>query len=66
MDLDETWQRDGGWGKSDPVKVLARSLQGPGERVETIIFVWSHRSIRFGTVCCSYSTDWRCGMDVRP
>jgi len=25
-DFDETWQRDWGWGQSDPVKFLARSL----------------------------------------
>jgi len=28
-DLDKTWQRGREWGKSDPIKFLARSLQKP-------------------------------------
>ena len=39
-DLDETWQRDEKWGKSDAVKFSARSLQGPRKR-GTKTTVWS-------------------------
>jgi len=32
IDFDKTWQRDGEWGKSDPIKFLARSLKKSRER----------------------------------
>jgi len=38
MDLDETWQRDGEWGKIGPIKILASS-RGPRERAKMDFFL---------------------------
>ena len=47
MDLDKTWQRDGKWGKSDPVKFLPRWLPRQADLFRDEYDVWSLPLYRF-------------------